>query len=143
MNKVIFFILLMLVSRSGFPDGLYLDGGYDFIPGSSDFALGYQEGNVAFEMSALFRGKEEPVTKPGPQISLNALSFISSLPIFVKAGVVTGTGKSGYNLGAGFDYAINERWGIRNQLTYYRVTEDAGQGAESEHLFSVALKYQF
>lgn len=136
-------MLLLLTTQTGFSEGLYLDGGYDFIPGSADFAFGYQANNLAFEVSALIRGKEEPITKPGPQISLNVLSFIPSEPIFVKAGVVTGAGKSGYNLGTGFDYAINDRWGIRNQITHYRVTEDAGQAAESENLVSVELKYQF
>lgn len=143
MKRLTILLLLLLATQSGYSEGLYLGGGYDFVPGSADFALGYQANNLAVEMSVLIRGKEEPVTKPGPQISLNVLSFIPSQPIFVKAGVVTGMGKNGYDLGAGFDYAINDRWGIRNQVTHYRVTEDAGQAAESENLISVGLKYQF
>jgi len=143
MKNTIVFILPLLKIDAASADGYYVGGAYDFIPGSAEVSLGYQANNFGVEAAALNRGKEEPLTKPGPQISLNMLAFIGSSLAFVKAGVVTGTGKTGYNIGGGFDFTLSDHWAIRSQVIHYRVTEDFRQGAESENLISVGLKYQF
>jgi len=143
MKRLIVFILLLLTINAAWADGYYVGGAYDFIPGSGEVSLGYQAHIVGVEAAVLSRGKEEPLTKPGPQISLDMLATILSSPIFVKAGIVTGTGKRGYNVGGGVDFALSYRWAIRTQIVHYRVTEDIGQGAESENLISLGVKYQF
>ena len=137
-------ITLLLAARTGFAEGFYVAAGYDFRPGSSDVSLGYQKKYMAVEVNVFNMGKEEPTTKPGVENSLNVLAFVPSLPIFFKAGLVTGSSnKHGYNFGAGADFALNASLAIRCQVTHFKVTEDLVGASESENIASVGLKYQF
>ena len=144
MKKIVIAALISLASQIGYAEGIYVAGGYDFIDGASDWALGYKTDILAVEVRMLEMGKEEPTTKPGPENSLNVLVYIPTTPVFVKLALVHGEhGKDGYNYGAGVDYPITDNWLIRGQITYCRVTEDINEGAETEHQVSVGIKYQF
>lgn len=137
-------ISLLLAAQTGLAEGFYFGVGYDFRPGSSDVFLGYQKKYMAIEANIFNMGKEEPTTRPGVENSLNVLAFVPSLPLFIKAGFVTGSsGKNGYDFGAGADFALNDHWAIRCQITHFKVTEDLGEASETENIFSTGLKYQF
>ena len=118
--------------------------GYNFIPHSAYASVGYEFNRFAVEGLVMSMGKEEPNTKPGPEVTLDVLAYAPSWPIFVKAGIVTGGGgKNGYNLGVGVDFPLVDHWSLRTQVTYFHVKEDIGEPAEGEKLVSVGLKYQF
>lgn len=123
--------------------GLTAGLGYGFIPGAAYLSLGYRENAWALEAAVINKGREEPTTHPGPEITLDALAFAGSWPIFLKAGVVTGSYKHGYDVGVGVDWALNKPWAIQLEDTHFRVTEDFGPGAESENMISIGLQRAF
>ena len=144
MKKTLIALSFLLTAQTGLAEGFYVAAGYDFRPGSSDVSLGYQKKYLAFEANVFNMGKEEPTTKPGLENSLNVLAFVPSLPVFIKAGFVTGaSNKNGYNFGTGADFSLNSYWAIRCQVTHFKVAEDLGGASESENIVSVGLKYQF
>jgi hypothetical protein len=143
MKKTLLALPLLFAMHTGFAEGFYFALGYDFIPGSSDVSIGYRANHIGIEAMVLNRGKEEPTTKPGPQLSLDMVAFAGSLPVFIKGGIVTGGGKNGYDVGAGADFPLSNHWAIRTQVIHFKVTEDSGQDAEAENMISVGFRYQF
>ena len=142
-NKLLFCLLPFLMLNVSHAGGLTAGLGYSFIPGGGYFSLGYQNKAWAIEGSVINKGREEPTTHAGPEITLDALAFAGSWPIFVKGGVVTGSHKHGYNVGAGVDWALNKQWTMRFEDIHFRVTEDFGPNAESENMISVGLQRAF
>ncbi|NNM60682.1 MAG: hypothetical protein HKM03_00760 [Steroidobacteraceae bacterium] len=140
---VLLSILPSLRSQDAAANGLNVGAGYDFVPGAGYVAAGYRRGLWDFEASLLRMGKEEPTTRPGPEMSLNVLGYLPAYPVFLKAGVVTGWQKSGYDFGAGVDVPLGDRWSGRLQVTHDTAREDLGAKTESETLLSVGLKYDF
>jgi hypothetical protein len=141
--KLFFCLAMLFLLKASDADGLTAGVGYGFIPGAAYLALGYRHQDWAIEASVINKGREEPTTHPGPEITLDALAFAGSWPVFVKGGIVTGSHKHGYNVGAGVDWALNKQWAIRLEDVHFRVTEDVGPDAESENMISVGVQRAF
>lgn len=122
---------------------LYAAVGYNFIPGSNYVALGFRSGMWGAEALVMSLGKEEPTTRSGPEGSLDVLAYVPHLPVFVRAGIVTGWAKQGLDIGAGVDLPLTRKIALRIQSIEFNATEDAGHSRESEHQFSVGILYHF
>jgi len=125
---------------AGFNAGL----GYDFLPRGAYGSFGYDLGSIGFEASLISLGREEPTTKSGPEFTLDVIGYLPWVPVFFRAGPLTGGGhKSGYNFAGGVDVPVAPSWTVRFQETHFSVKEDQDREAESENLVSVGLKYRF
>jgi len=134
----------MLASPIAAAGDVDLFAGYNFIRDATTSSIGYQSSfGLGAELVLISTGKEEPNTKPGPEICFNGVLYVPRQPVFVKAGLVTGNGKDGYDLGFGFDLDITRQWGLRLQETHFRVREDYNRSSESENLVSLGLTFRF
>ncbi len=117
--------------------------GDNFIPGSSYVSLAWRRDGWAVEGMLMRLGREEPTTKPGPEMSVDVLRQLPWWGLFVRGGVVAGWGKKGYDLGLGVDVPLATHWALRLQDRHVHATEDQIGGAESENIVSLGVDYRW
>ncbi len=143
MKKLLLAMVLFGSNVCALADESYFGAGTLFIPQSGFVTIGHKWNEMGVQATVWSHGEEEPTTKPGPEICLDAMWWIPNVPVFLHAGLVTGNGKDGYRLGLGAEYRITQRWSVRLISTFHKVTEDFNEPPEDETLISAGLFYRF
>ncbi len=144
MKKLLASLVLVSSSVCAVADESYVGAGTLFIPGSGFVTVGKKWDAYGVQATVWNHGEEEPDTKPGPEICLDAVWYIPKTPVFLHAGLVTGgNSKDGYRMGVGAEYRFSPKWSVRLIATFHKVAEDWSEPPEDEKLISAGLFYRF